>query len=456
MSRVILRRLMLLRSFLPLVIVALAASAAAQNPLVSQPVTVAPRPTSASAAPAPSPLSIESAGRLALRQASAFQQALIDEQIATLDVTQARAAVLPRIRNVTTVTLNEPLMPHSSDPAFIAQNAAREYQALVGAEGSLDFGLRAAVRRSRELLAAAHAGTEIARRGLLRGVREAYFGLALGEARRRSAEESLAAAQEFERVTALQQEGGEVPEIDVIRARLQTAQRRDDLEQSLVQETIAAAALRVLIGYGPAQPLTVSDLTATPSEADLQPFTAETILRRPEIAQASAQQQAAREDISVARAERLPSFTYSVDEGFDSASLQHDDVRRHSGYLIGASLRIPILDWGAARARQRQAELRAEQAANQLTLVRRDLEQQFLSSREEALSAVRRAVNARAAVTDAQRNVDISIARYRAGEASIVEVTDALTTLAQQRANLQQALYDFEFARAQLQEASGQ
>ena len=52
-------------------------------------------------------------------------------------------------------------------------------------------------------------------------------------------------------------------------------------------------------------------------------------------------------------------------------------------------------------------------------------------------------------------NVDVSIARYRAGEAPILEVTDALTTLAQQRLNLQQALFDFEVARAQLQEAAG-
>ena len=70
--------------------------------------------------------------------------------------------------------------------------------------------------------------------------------------------------------------------------------------------------------------------------------------------------------------------------------------------------------------------------------------------------AVRRVDNARSAVADAQRNADISIARYRAGEAPILEVTDALTTLAQQRSNFQQALYDFEIARARLQEAAGE
>ncbi len=88
--------------------------------------------------------------------------------------------------------------------------------------------------------------------------------------------------------------------------------------------------------------------------------------------------------------------------------------------------------------------------------MRREVEQQFLRAREEALAAIRRVDNARAAVADAQRNADISVARYRGGEAPITEVTEALTTLAQLRASLQQALFDFEVARAQLQEALGQ
>lgn len=400
------------------------------------------------------PLSVADASQRALQQASAYQQALADEQVAAADVTQARAALLPKARSLSTVTFNKPLTAHSSDPAFIAQNGAREVQSLVGAEGSLDFGVRAAVRRSRALLAAAHAGTEIARRELLRSVRESYFGLALATAKRLAAAESLAAAEELEKVTALQHEYGEVPDVDAIRARLQTAQRRDDLEQARLQEVITGAALRVLIGSQPSETLAVSTLTAEPSMADLDRLTPVSVMERPQLMQAAAQQRAAREDIAVARAERLPSLTYSADEGFDSPSLQSDEIRRHSGYLITASLRIPIFDWGAARARQRQAEIRAESAARQLALAQRDVEQQDLRAREEAASAVRRSASARAAVADAQRNADISIARYRAGEAPILEVTDALTTLAQQRLNLQQALFDFEVARAQLQEAA--
>jgi outer membrane protein TolC len=401
-------------------------------------------------------MTLQNATQAALQQANAYQQAVIEEQAVAMDLTQARGALLPRVRSSSTATFNKPLHPGSIEPSFIAQNAEREYQELLGVEGTLDFGMRATIARNGALLAAAHAGTEIARRALVRGVREAYFGLGLATAKRHSSEETLAAAEEFERVTTLQHGGGELAEVDVIRARLQTAQRRDDLEQARLQEAEALAAMRVLTGVHAPEPLTVSELTPQPTITDIDRFTSAMVSRRPELTQAEAQLRAVKSDIGIARADRLPTLTYEVDEGFDSPSLRSSDIRQHRGYLATANLNIPIFDWGIGHAKQRQAELRAQSAENELVITRRGIEQEFDAAHEEALTAIRRADNARAAVADARRNVDISIARYRAGESPIVEVTDALSTLAQQRTNYQQALFDFEIARAHLQEAAGE
>jgi outer membrane protein TolC len=408
-------------------------------------------------APPPPPLSLAEATSAALRQASAWQQALLDERTAALELAQARAALLPKVRSLSTVTFNQPKNREGvTEPAFLSADAVHQYQELAGVEGALDFGMRASMARARALLAAAHAGTEIARRALVRGVREAYYGLALGTARREAAEESLRAAEEFERVTALQANAGEVPEVDAIRARIQTAQRRDEYEQAAVEERIAAAGLRVLAGYEPGRGIAVSPLTARPAAADVERFTPSLAAGRPEIAQAEANRRAALAGVGVSRAERLPSLTYSVDEGFDAPSLQRTDIREHSGYLATAMLAIPVWDWGAGRARARAAQLAARAAENQLALTRREVEQDFLAAREEALAAVRRADALRAAVDDARRNVDISMARYRAGEAPVLEVTDAVTTLAALRAAFVQALFDFETARARLQEGAGE
>ena len=63
---------------------------------------------------------------------------------------------------------------------------------------------------------------------------------------------------------------------------------------------------------------------------------------------------------------------------------------------------------------------------------------------------------ARDALVKAQENVTASIARYRAGEAQIVEVTDAQTTLVEQRNALYQAIFDYQTALARLKLATGQ
>jgi len=71
------------------------------------------------------------------------------------------------------------------------------------------------------------------------------------------------------------------------------------------------------------------------------------------------------------------------------------------------------------------------------------------------VSAAARINLARDGVLKAQRNLTASIARYRAGEAQIVEVTDAQTTLVEQRSTLHQAIFDYQTALARLKQATG-
>ena len=120
------------------------------------------------------------------------------------------------------------------------------------------------------------------------------------------------------------------------------------------------------------------------------------------------------------------------------------------------SLNIPIFDWGATRSKERQARLRVEIAENERALAQRGFTQQFYAAQAQAASALRRVSLLRTAISKAQENVDASTARYRAGEAQIIEVTDALTTLAAQRQALYQALFDYQVALARLRQATGQ
>lgn len=445
-------------------IIALANSASPQQPTPpAKPTEQKPAPAAPFAPPAlqaANSLALGDAVNLAIAQASNFQQARLAEQIAAEDVRQARLAFLPRVAGTFTYTYNSPAIGvRPREMSFISADAINHPEALAGVTGDLDVGgrLRATLRRSVALLEAARAGTEVARRALVQGVNEAYYGLALAAARRRSAELTLAAAEEFERATKLLLDAGEVAEVDLTRAQLQTATRRDELEQARIAEIVTADSLRVLVGYDFTAPIATADLTiAMPDVTELDRFTAQTIASRPEFVQFEAERRAAEQEAKIAHADRLPQVSYSLNGGFDTDSLRPSPLKMHTGVLASVSVTIPIFDWGATRSRERQAQLRARTVEQERQFALRNFAQQFHTARAQALSAASRVRLLQASVADAERNVQTSIARYRAGEAPILEVTDAATTLATQRASLFQALFDYQIARARLAQAAGQ
>jgi outer membrane protein TolC len=251
--------------------------------------------------------------------------------------------------------------------------------------------------------------------------------------------------------------GGEVAPVDLTRAQLQTVQRQGELEQARAGESVTADALRVFVGYDSARAIAAADLsTLVPTDGEIARFSADTIQRRPEFAQFEANRRAAEQDVRVARADRLPQLSYTINGGFDTDSLRPPRLKEHTGFSAAFNLTIPIFDWGATRSRERQAEIKLQIADNERVLAQRGFAQQFNSARTQALSAAARIRLAATAVTLAQSNLDASIARYRAGEAQIIEVTDAQTTLAAQRLAFFQALFDYQVALARLRQAAGQ
>jgi outer membrane protein TolC len=409
------------------------------------------------------PLSVSDVIRLALTQASAYQQAGINERIAAEDIRQAQIAFLPKVSAPLFYLYTSPEIgaPPGTPriQSFVANNGIGEYQAFVSIGGDIDINgkLRATLARSRALLQAAHAGTLVARRALTQATIEAYYGVALAVAKRQSAEQSLTAAQEFEKITALLFSGGEVAQVDLTRAQLQSTQRLDDLEKARADEAVASASLSILIGYGFDRPVSVLALPESdPQVAEIASISADTITRRPEFAQFEAERRAAEQEIIIARADRRPSLSYSINGGFDTDSVRSPRLKEHTGVSAGISLNIPIFDFGASKSREQQARLRLQLAESLRVQAQRGLYQEFYAARTAALSAAARVRVARQGVQQAQSNLNASVARYRSGEAQIIEVTDAQTSLANERLAFYQALFDYQTARARLLQASGQ
>ncbi len=401
---------------------------------------------------------------LALKQASNYRAAQFTERIAAEDVRQAKAAFYPKVAAVPTVIYTTPSLASTlgnipRPPSFLGANAITEYQALANTSGEFDTSgkLRAGLRRSEFLLASARAGTEIARRELIAAVGDAYFVLALTATKRAGAGKNLANAEEFENNIRLQLGAGEVAPVDLVRARLQTAARRDELAAAQSDESTAADTLLFLTGGKSGEAIaTVDLLTMTPVDNEIDNFAETAIRTRPEFAQFDAFAAAARQDVRSAIADRRPQVTYSVNTGFISDSLSGSSIKNRFGAQISVGVRFTLFDKGISRSQETQARLRIEQTGNARQLAERMFVTEFYTARRQAAVAATRIRSIAGAITDAEQNVIASTARYRAGEASIIEVTDAQNTLIALRQSLYQAIYDYQTAKLRVMRAAGQ
>lgn len=301
-----------------------------------------PSPSPTSTTPA---LSLDEALRLANTQASTFQTALLNERVAAEDVRQARAAFLPKVSTPLSYIYTSPALGlppgEPRGPSFVTSDGIGVYDGLVNVSGDFDMAgrLRATLAKNRALLAAAHAGAEVARRELAQAVIETYYGLALANAQLRAAEQNLTGAEEFEHITSLLLSCGEVAAVDLTRAQLQTLTRRDELERARSNEAVAAGSLRVLVGYDFSRPITTMDLAlAVPISSEVQQFKAEDVSRRPEFTQLEQQLRAAKQEIKIAHADRLPSLSYSVNGGFDTDSLKGPRLKEHTGVSAASEI----------------------------------------------------------------------------------------------------------------------
>jgi outer membrane protein TolC len=399
----------------------------------------------------------------ALAQASALTQAEQDALAAEEDVKQARVGFLPVFTAPLSYVFTSPMhgpdqtgVPFSlREPAFIANDAVNEYFLLASAEGHVDINgkLAATLAKSRADLARARAVTLVAKRGLASAVSDAYYGLALARGKREIAEQMLQSARDFLHTTELMFEGGEVAELDTLKAKVDITTRTDELLQARAAEQETLDTLNALVGADLGAQTVVQDLSlALPDPSEIAGFVAEQVKRRPEFAQLDAEERSADAEVRIARADRLPSLSYNVTAGVNDSRIQPS---RDLGASASVTLTVPIFDWGAAKSRQRQAEAHRQAARRNHALVERTLLQQFSTAHAQARLAAERVELEGSGVADASRALDISLARYRAGEAQILEVVDARATLSTARGAFYQAIYDYHVALDRLRLAVG-
>ncbi len=441
-----------------------ALSAAAQNPA---PATPAP---TGSAAGTPTTITLQDAVQLARKNSPQFNAAVMQLKSAHEDRVQARSTLLPNVSYNSQYLYTQ----GNGTPSgrFIANNGVHEYIAEGNAHQILFAGGQhvAEYHRAGALEALARAKQEVAARGLVVTVTQAYYGLVVAERKYANVQRSAAEAQRFLNVSQQLERGGEVAHSDVIKAEIQFEQQQQSLEEAKLAMSKARLDLAVLIFPNFYQDYTVVDDLRLPEP--LPTFDEVMSLgtrNNPDLRAAESALRAANSDVTIARAGYFPTISldywYGLDANvfaeysrFTSTGPNGEIVREHVpnlGYSAAATLQLPIWNWGATRSKVRQATFRRQQARLELSFAQRELLANLRSFYNEAETA-RAAMERLGRVADlAADSLRLTNLRYQAGEATVLEVVDAQNTLTHARNAFDDGQARFRIAIANLQTLTG-
>src|SRR5579871_2266551 len=230
---------------------------------------------------APLTITLQDALQRARMNDPQYRSAVTDLGLAKEDRVQARAGLLPDVNydNSFIYTQGTGPVPASCQTStlgcptsrFIANNGVHEYISQANVHEALSLTNIADYRRSAAALAQARAKAEIAVRGLVVTVTQAYYGLVVAQRKYATAQRAQAEAQRFLDISQKLENGGEVAHADTIKARIQNQQQQRDLQEAQITMQSSRLDLAVLLFTDFNQDFTVVDDLQTPEPLPTYP-----------------------------------------------------------------------------------------------------------------------------------------------------------------------------------------
>ena len=446
------------RCFVGAAVVLTALSGWAQQ---SNQVAVADNPATANDSAAPLTLTLQDALARARANEPQYRAALTDYGVARQNTVQARAGLLPNVSYTGQFLYTQG--NGTSTGRFIGANGVHEYISEGNVHQSLSLQDAAEYRRARAEEALAKAQSEIAARGLVVTVVQAYYGLVVAQRKYATAQRAADEASHFFDLTQKRERGGEVAHSDSIKAELQQQQQQRSLRDAELEMERSRLDLAVMIfpNFNENFP-TVDDLEnveALPSYQEVEVAAGE---NNPQLRVALASLKAANQEVAVAWNGFLPSLSldyfYGIDanhyavNGYrsgDRTECKESGLRGH-GNAGASSLELgsePQQGQGgglAARPGESRIEFRAAQGGGGFEdVLRRGGDFAYGTG-------IAAAVGGPGGGEPAPDDL-----RYQAGEATVLEVVDAQNTLTLSQNALGDGQQRFRVAVANLQTLTG-
>jgi outer membrane protein TolC len=412
---------------------------------------------------APITITLQDALSRALKNEPTYRSALAQYGIARENKVQSRAALLPNasFENSYVYTQGNGTLAGR----FIANNGVHEYLDEGNAHQVLSWQSVAEYRRARAQEALAKAQSEIAARGLVVAVTQAYYGTVVAQRKYAVAQRAASEAENFFNITQKLERGGEVAHSDTIKAQLQLQQQQRTLQDAQLEMDRSRLELAVMIFPSFNENFTtvddLEDLGSLPSFSEAERLSA---TRNPQMAVALATLKGANQEVAIAWNSFLPSLTldyfYGIDanqfatNGFDLSEFPHRPVR-NLGYSAAATLSIPIWNWGASRSKVKAAEIDRNQARTELSFAQRKMAADLKNFYNEAQTSRSELESLRQSAELAAESLRLTTLRYQAGEATVLEVVDSQNTLTQAQNALGDGQVRYRVAIATLQTLTG-
>jgi len=414
---------------------------------------------------APLTLTLQDALARAQTNVPQLLAAVSDANGAHEDIQQARAATRPSL-SVKSDYLGTQGNGVFASGRFVTNDGVHVYRewALVHQDFTAAV-TRTGIRRAEEAEVAARAKVEITRRGLAATVTRAYYALLSAQRKYATSQQALDDAKRYFAISQNLERGGEVAKSDTVKADLQVAAQEQAFREAKLAMENARLDLAVMLFQDFDQNFNlVDDLALAPSLPALTEIQTMAERQNPDLQAANSALRGAGLDVKLARQAYLPSLTADLAYGIEAnAFALHSTVAAdpqkgpvpNLGYFLTVSLNVPVWDWGSRSSKVRQAVLKRNQASVELSATQRTLIRNLQGFYQEAQTAREQVDSLQRSVDLASESLRLNALRYQAGEATILELVDAQSTLIQARNAAVDGLSRYRLAVANLQTLTG-
>ncbi len=354
-----------------------------------------------------------------------------------------------RVRQAGAFPQPEISMDYDLMPKMFSPNKSDE--SYIGITQALEFPGRRLLRRkiAKKESDQVQCDLEQFKKELAYEVKKAFYQLLLEQENAGYAQENLTHALDFQGKAKLKYESGDVSKLELLRARVDAAQAKNDRRVAENRVILAKSQLNYLLARDKHQPIAIDgSLKSNRPTLDLDRLSEAALHARPDIKKLDLALKQGKLQRSQAYLSYLPDLSLGVS--------RHRITAEPSTWNLSLSFQIPLFFWQPARGEIAEANANIEALQHELESLRLSIELDIENAYHNAVSAANQLKFFETEVlNEANQVYHMSSISYQEGKISSIELIEARRTLLQLKQSYTETLLNYQLALAELEKQVG-